>query len=392
MLTHTSPQGAGLDPDKLRRAFDLVARWVEEGAFPGAVALVARRGRIATIWAGGRLSATPEAPPMAHDTPFPVASITKVVTASALLHQIDLGKATLDIPARSILPEWRVPGSERILLRHLLSHTSGLPPDLPRDTLNYEDRNSVETILDAFMQVEPRYPPGEKLVYSNLGYGIIGLVIERLSGKSFRETIWRTVLGPLWMNDSWFGAPPAGKDARIALVAGTDRPGTDLDPYNGAYWRGLGHAWGGIFSTARDLAVLAQLYLDNGKPLLQMESALAAIRNWTNGLPGGFGGRTAIPTGDWGLGWEIKGARAPHWSGGRTSHTTFCHMGASGVMLWADPMLDMVSVLLTNQAAADANTYRRWAAFSDAVVEAAGYEGNKPLAPQFYRDPSTGNQ
>ena len=391
MLTQTSPQGAGLDPDKLRTAFALIARWIEEGALPGAVALVARRGRIAATWAGGRLSASPDAPPMTPDAPFPVASITKVVTASALLRQLDLGKATLDTPARDILPEWRVPGSERILLRHLLSHTSGLPVDLPRNSLNYEDRNSFDTILEAFMHVEPRYPPGEKLVYSNIGYGIIGRVIEKLSGKSFRETVWRTVLGPLWMNDSWFGAPPTGKLASIALVAGTDRPGTDLDPFNGAYWRGLGHSWGGMFSTARDLAGLAQAYLDNGKPLLEVGTALAAIRNWTNGLPGGFGGRTALPTGDWGLGWEVKGARGPHWTGERTSHATFCHMGASGVMLWADPMLDMVCVLLTNQATAEATAYRRWATFSDAVVGAAGYEGDKPLAPQFYRDPSSGN-
>ena len=133
MLTQTSPQGAGLDPDKLRTAFALIARWIEEGALPGAVALVARRGRIAATWAGGRLSASPDAPPMTPDAPFPVASITKVVTASALLRQLDLGKATLDTPARDILPEWRVPGSERILLRHLLSHTSGLPVDLPRN-------------------------------------------------------------------------------------------------------------------------------------------------------------------------------------------------------------------------------------------------------------------
>jgi CubicO group peptidase (beta-lactamase class C family) len=394
MLSHASPQGAGLDPDKLRTAFSLVARWVEAGVVPGAVALVSRRGRIAGVWAGGRLSNAPDAPPVTVGTPFAVASITKVATATALLRQIDEGKAALDTPVRAILPEWQVRGADRILVRHLLSHTSGLPEDLPRGTLNYEDRNSLDTIVDAFMRLEPLHAPGEKLLYSNAGYGIIGRMVERLSGKGYRETIWRGVLGSLWMNDTWLGTPPAAKAAGVATVEGTDRPGSDLDPFNGEYWRGLGHPWGGMFSTASDLAALAQVYLDNGRPLLEAGTALSAARNWTNGLEGGYASWTAFPNGDWGLGWEVKGARGRHWTGTRTSHATFCHNGAAGTMLWADPMLDLVCVLLTNRTTRNgwhiAKPERRWEVFSDAVVEAAEYDSSRPRGPLFYRDSPDG--
>jgi beta-lactamase class C len=370
MLTHSSPQGAGLDPGKLNGAFAMVAGWVEERVVPGAVALVVRRGRIAGTWAGGRLSAAPGAGPVSADTPFAVGSITKVITATALLRLVDEGKATIETSVQAVLPEWRVPGAEKIRLHHLLSHTSGLPEDLPRGALNYEDRNSLDTILDAFMSVAPQREPGEKLVYSNIGYGIIGRAVERLSGKGFRELVWRSILGPLWMNDTWFGNPPAGRV--VASVEGTDRPGTDLDQYNGAYWRGLGHAWGGMFSTAADIAMLAQVYLDNGKPLLDAGTGLTAVRNWTNGLQGS---RPGFPSGDWGLGWEVKGARGRHWSGRQTSHATFGHVGHPGAMVWADPMLDLICVLLANRTISNgwpvAGPQSRWPAFSDAIVEAA---------------------
>src|SRR5436190_14238512 len=96
LLTQSSPQGAGLDPDKLNAAFQIVAGWVEDGTVAGAVALVARRGRTAGSWAGGRLSREPDAPPVRVGTPFAVASITKVVTAITLLCQVDEGKTALD--------------------------------------------------------------------------------------------------------------------------------------------------------------------------------------------------------------------------------------------------------------------------------------------------------
>jgi CubicO group peptidase (beta-lactamase class C family) len=309
------------------------------------------------------------------DTAFPVASITKVVTATAFFRLVDEGKVGIETPVRAVLPEWRVPGSERIKFRHLLSHTSGLPEDLPADALSYEDRNPVDTIVDAFMRVSPEYPPDEELIYSNVGFGILGRAIERLSGTGYREAVWSGLFGPLWMNDSWFGSPPPDRAQNVATIAGTDRPGTDLDPFNGSYWRGLGHSWGGMFSTVGDVAKLAQVFLDNGKPVLDVGSALTATRNWTNGMHGGYAGRSHFPLGDWGLGWEVKGSRGPHWSGSLTSHATFCHRGSSGGMLWADPLRDLICVLLTNRTLANGwhmtRAHSRWGEFSDAVVAAA---------------------
>src|SRR5437868_1747707 len=153
LLTQTSAQAAGVETDKLDAAFAIVAGWIDEGVIPGAVALDARRGRIAGVWAGGHLSSAPGAPLMRPDTVFPVASITKIVTATAVLRQVDEGKLGIETLVKDILPEWSVPGAERIKVRHLLSHTSGLPEDLAEGVLRYEDRNSVDTIIDLYMQV-----------------------------------------------------------------------------------------------------------------------------------------------------------------------------------------------------------------------------------------------
>lgn len=374
MLSHSSPQGAGFDPAKLDYAFRMVEGWIGEGTVSGAAVLVARRGRIARTRAYGHLSRDDGSPPVQADTAFAVASITKVVTAVTLLKHVDEGKIALDTPVREVLPEWTTPGVEGITFRHLLSHTSGLPEDLPRDALNYEDRNSLDVIIDAFMRLRPEYAPGERLIYSNAGMGIVGRAIERLTGKSYREAVWRTVLGPLWMNDTWFGNPPAGRENRVAVVYGTDRPGTDLDPYNGSYFRALAHPWGGMFSTVEDVAKLAQVFLDNGLPLLDVGTALAATRNLTNGLHGGFANWPGFPTGDWALGWEVKGARGRHWTGERTSHATFGHVGGAGGMVWADPMRDLICVVLANRVISGGwpvtRPQRRWETFSDAVVEA----------------------
>ncbi len=317
MLNRSSPQSAGFDPARLERALAIVGEWVEAGVVPGVVVLVARRGRIAASAAYGRMSEEAGARPMEVSTSFAVASLTKVVTASAVLKQIEAGKAALETPVREILPGWRVQGSEGVTLRHLLSHTSGLPEDLAKGTLNYDDANSLDVILDAFMKVPPVKEQGEELIYSNIGFGLLGRVIERLSGYGYREAVWRTVLGPLWMNDTWFGNPPRGKEESVAKVAGTSRAGTPLDPYNSSYYRELATPWGGMFASAEDLAKLAQAYLDNGKPLLEAGTALSATRNWTNGLYGGFSGWRSFPTGDWGLGWEVKGSRGRHWTGER---------------------------------------------------------------------------
>jgi CubicO group peptidase (beta-lactamase class C family) len=375
VLADGTPQSAGFDEAKLDSAFQRVEEWVRSGAVSGAVVLVARLGRIAKAEAYGHIAPDPDSAKATVDTVFPAASITKVATATALLKQVDAGRITLDTPVCEILTEWTPPGVEVITLRHLLSHTSGLPEDLEGSTLDYEDRNSIDVIVDAFMQLPPKKAPGQELIYSNAGIAIAGRLLERLAGVRVGQAVKEAIIDPLWLDSTWFGEPPVGREANIATIGGTDRPGTDLDPYNGAYFRSLGHAWGGMFSSVTDLASLAQIFLDNGRPLLTINMGLAGIRNQTNGLRGGFANWPRFPTGDWGLGWEIKGGRGRHWSGGRTSHATFGHIGQSGCMMWADPMKDLICVALANQVLSTgwsvSRPHCRWETFSDAVVDAA---------------------
>jgi CubicO group peptidase (beta-lactamase class C family) len=231
--------------------------------------------------------------------------------------------------------------------------------------------------MRSYCRGAPLFPPGTQWSYSNYGFGLAGEIIARSSGRGYHEFVAEEILAPLGMQQS-FLRPPESVYNRIAWVWLPEEPHTDHERYNSAYFRKLGIPWGGLYSTPEDLAVFAQAFLEGGRVqgrrILSPTTASEMTRNHLGDAVGETSNTPrAFRSVSWGLGWDVKGGKAPHNSGALTSRATFGHTGSSGSMLWADPARDLICVMIGTRSAesgwADGLVPRR-ALFSDAVAAA----------------------
>jgi len=404
---------AGFDPQGLRRAFDLIERWVARGVVPGAAALVARGGRIA---GEAYVGLATEQRPADSETIWGLASITKPFTAAAVMLLVERGIVALDESVADLLPEFmdgsspETPFDRRaVTLRHLLAHCSGLPGVSP-DNLDLRRAHApLEAFVTSFGRQPLLFAPGALHYYSNPGILMAAEVVGRAVTGTLRRSVASPAVGhyhpfvqqhllaPLGMASSALRPPPAWSE-RIAWVAGTGQEGQDWEMANSAYYRGLGIPWGGLFSRPRDLVPFVDCALPaaggrqrigHSDPVLPGARILAAatVRAMTTvqfappDAPADLapelrdGAPPAIirPEVAWGIGWEIKGTKRPHPSGDLTSPATIGHLGSTGTMVWADPETDIVCILLTNRTLASGWTTERprQGLFSNAVMAAA---------------------
>ena len=206
---------ARLDP-----AFAEVQRWVDRGAFPGAVLAVGRGGRLLALRGFGRLSSAPGAPAMPADAIFDLASLTKVVaTTSAAMLLVDQGRLDLDAPVVRYLPDFAGPPEhDRITVRELLTHSSGLAPAGPL-WIDAHDRRAILRTIDA-MRVAPA--PGTGFAYRDENFILLGEIVRRLAGEPLDRFVRDRLFGPLGMRDTRF-RPPASLRARIPPTEQDDR-------------------------------------------------------------------------------------------------------------------------------------------------------------------------
>ncbi len=363
--------------DALRQIDD----WVGDGAVTGAAAAVWLRGDIvATRFAG-------ESQPQIRvdeSTLFPLASVTKPIVAATALALVEKGRFALDEPVSRFVPEF-VDHDEvveehdsltelrrTVTVRQLLSHTTGLPEDLPRGWLRLSDKPDLSALVDAMARLPLQTAPGAELRYSNAGYGLLARVIERVTGEDVWAVTAATVMQPLGLADV-VARPTPALDSRIAYLADTSHPGSETDSYNSAYWRALAIPWGGLYGSATDIVRFAGSFLRDGSPILSPPTIRLMTTDQAGGVPGGVGSmRVQWPVASWGLGWEVKGAKQRHWTGDLTSPRTFCHFGAAGTLVWADPDRDVALAVFGNR-----TTYHlwpfvpaRWARLSNAVIAA----------------------
>jgi beta-lactamase class C len=404
---------AGFDPAGLRRAFGLLERWVERGVLPGAAALVARGGRVAGEAYVGfanraqRRRAT-------SDTVWALASITKPVTATAVMLLVERGLFALDEPLSDLLPEF-ADGPETahdrraVTLRHVLAHCSGLPGFAPD---NFDLRRAhapLETFVRSMGSQPVLFAPGALHYYSNCGIVLAAEVVGRALAGTLRRAVdepavrhyhpfvQQQILGLLGMAASSL-RPPAEWNDRIAFVERTGQEGQDWEMANSAYYRSLGIPWGGLFSRPRDLARFVDAFLPgaagrqriglpasahSGPRLVSAATArtMTAVQCAPPDAPADLapelrdGGppETIRPAVAWGIGWEVKGEKRLHPSGDLTSPETYGHLGATGTMAWADPPTEIVCILLTNRTLASGWTTERprQSLFSNAVMAAA---------------------
>lgn len=374
---------------RLASALEVIDEWLGPQGPSGVGAAVWHNGEIvAERYVGEARPGTP----VAAGTIFPLASVTKPVTAAAVMTLVDAGLLSLDEPVGRLVPEFRAgpppdvpdapaddspdPELERlrstITARQLLSHTAGLPEDIgPRES-RYADQRSLADLLDIMCRIPLRSPPGAELRYSNVGFGVITRLVERVTGREFWDAARERVLDPLALADT-IARPGPELIERIAHLADAAAPGTDWESYNSPYWRELAIPWGGLYGTPRDLVRFAAAFLPSGPRLLSAAGTAVMTEDQSGGVAGGVeSAKVHWEHARWGLGWEVKGEKRRHWTGELTSPATFCHFGQAGTLLWADPVRDLALAVFANRSVARMWGFilPRWARLSNAVVAA----------------------
>lgn len=331
-----------MSPARLQNAFRVVEEGIRNGSFPGAEILVVRKGVIVAHEAFGNRQRIPEVRPMETGTLFDLASVSKLFTATAVMMLVERGQIRLDDPISKYLnhPNFTLPDKRDIRIRHLLTHTSGLPAWLPL----YRQGSTRQVYLDAIAKATMQAAPGTTYIYSDLNAILLGFIVENVSGKTLDVFLKENLFDPLGMTSTMYNPGPEWKDRAAATEFDTIWRGRlivgEVHDENAAGLGGVaGHA--GLFSTARDLAVFAQMLLNlghyNGVDILSPNTVLLMIQNHTFGL----GARR-------GLGFDLKSATFSS-AGDLMSGGTFGHLGFTGTSIWIDPSNQLITILLTNR-------------------------------------------
>jgi CubicO group peptidase (beta-lactamase class C family) len=349
-MSYPDPEAAGLSTPRLHRAYRFLDEAVQTGKLPGAALLVARHGIPMAPRPFGKLHPTRDAPPIRPNTIFLIASITKPVVVSALMLLVERGTLLLDEPAAMYVPEFGTRSKETITLRHLMTHTSGLPDMLPENDELRADHAPLAEFVRRIYDLEPSFASGTEISYQSMGIAILGEILERVTGTPLRDFLRRQIFDPLEMDDSALGAAGLPADRIAHVDVGEEMAAKDWN-WNTPYWHNFGAPWGGMFSTVGDLFRYGQAFLDSSKlggaPIFSGATVDAMTRDQTGALP-------ALPaeTGHsqtYGLGWRRFPAAQGGLYGNLVSPGTFGHGGATGTVLWIDPARQMVCVLLTTE-------------------------------------------
>ncbi len=285
-----------------------------------------------------------QARPLRAETLFPVASITKLATALAILRLAAGGGLLLDDPLERHLPD-AAAARQGVTIRTLLSHTSGLPYDAPPGLVTYGPELDWPTLARACLATPLDHRPRTRVTYSNVGFGLLAIVIERVTGHSFSIALTELVLVPLGI-EGYLGLEPERSPAWVVGELG-EHAGTPLSPYNSVFWRRLSLPWGGLVTTAAGALSLVRAFAGTPADFLPSALLAEAIRDQTDGLSGGLvSGVLEWPHCPWGLGVELRGDKTPHFSPAEASPTSFGHAGASGCLAWCDQTVKVAWAML----------------------------------------------
>jgi beta-N-acetylhexosaminidase len=333
------PEEAGLSSARLDSVRALMQNAVQDSVFPGAILLVARNGIIVMHEAFGQMGYKEFNRVMPLDAIFDMASVTKcVATTTACMLLYERGLLDLDAPVQNYLPEFAGAGKERVTIRHLLTHSSGL---MAYRRYFLEDKTPGE-IIKTILNEPLENPPGAKTVYSDLGIILLGKIIEKLSGQPLEVFCREQIFKPLKMNETGYNPPPQFLSRIVP---------TESDSWRGRMVHGQvhdenafalggvsGHA--GLFSTARDLATFLSMLLNGGAyeggRLLKPET----IALFTSPQHVVKGSSRA-------LGWDT--ADGKNSAGHLMSARAFGHTGFTGTSVWTDPEKNMFVILLSNR-------------------------------------------
>lgn len=363
VLQHAAAIDVGMSSAALEAAGALLTTAVAARQITAASLLVARHGAVVFSRGYGHLAPEGESPAVTPDSVFLLASITKPVTACALMLLVDRGLVSLDDPVVQYLPEFKGEERPQVRVRHLLSHTSGLPDMLPQNMELRRAHAPLSEFVAGAMRTPLLYSPNTDFAYQSKGILLAGEIVERLTGKRLRDFEQEEIFAPLGMKQSALGLG-AFQIPETVWCGTSMRESGDGQRFgaNSPYWRDMGHPWGGMHSTAPDLAILLQTHLNGGEYGGRRILSRASVRTMTTDQNWGL-------SAPWGLGWALARSRVWSCCGEICSPATFGHTGATGTVAWADPEQQLICVILTNQMVAGGSLLRRVSnAVSAAVI------------------------
>ena len=352
-LVTGSPQEAGFYADRIELIERRAQQWIDDGVTTSLVLLAARHATIGLERAFGVAGYGSDVP-LSTDAVFPIASISKPVTATAIMILVEDGELSLNRPLKEYFPELSGKGSDRILVHQLLTHTSGwVELEWPPPWGNAAEASTpcpegqhplLHRMLEGFFPTDTYKKPGERNDYFTMNYRLLGDLVRRVTGKLLDEFAAQRIFEPLGMSSSTYG--PIG-DLEPRMVT---RDPNAFGPPPGWGDAPLGDA--SIKTTARDLAVFSQMFLNGGS-----YGGERILNEWTvkemtrNQIPGigciGFDGHWNAEA-SWGLGWMIQGnAHWPYSQGILQPRGSYFHQGGTGCALWVDPVHHVVGVYLS---------------------------------------------
>lgn len=347
------PSQVGMSAAALERVEGILNSEIDMGNITAASLTVARNNTLVVSRGFGKMSPDPESPDVSADSIFLLASITKPVTACAMMLLVQQGIISLDDPAAMYLPELKGHERERICVRDLLSHTSGLPDMLPQNRELRQANAPLSAFVQGAMTTPLLYTPGMDFRYQSKGILLAAEIVERVSGKRLRDYEWEEIFEPLGMKNSALGMGAFSIQDTVWCGTSMEEPEQDksFGP-NSPYWRDMGHPWGGMHSTGQDLAILLQTLLNGGAYDGQRVFSPATVEAMT-------ADQNLHLQKPWGLGWALARSLVWNYFGGLVSPPTFGHTGATGTVAWADPARQLICVILTNKMVANGHLLRR---------------------------------
>lgn len=353
-LVISSPEDAGMHPEGWSQVLSLAQR-LTQTVLPGLAFQVTVRGKSAGEYQFGRQSPSPSARLLPSNSIFLSASLTKPIVAMAALKLVERGIISLADPVADYLPQITDAGKKGLTIRHLLTHTSGLPDQLPNNRALRMTLSPLQRFIDGACTVPLDFPPGRGTQYQSMGFVLLAAVMEAVTRTPLPQFLDRELFKPLRMEDTVLGAPDdwfelGGRSSRLAIVDPPEEQlGGDDWNWNSRYWLQLAAPWGGMLTTTADMILFSQMMLDGGTNGLNKVFSQATIQAATTNQLMGY---PDLPEADrrcrgWGFGWRM------HWPAHSTSFgdllgpRTYGHWGATGTLHWIDPDRQAAAVLLS---------------------------------------------
>src|SRR5262245_48530841 len=350
-LPQVRPEEIGLNPTRLKDAYDLLEGWTKgpRPAIPGAVLVVGRRGKMVPPRFFGRQGPEPDAEPIRSDGMFLLASITKPITYLGAMLLVERGLLNLTDRVTRYIPDFAAHHKEDALVHHLFTHTSGMPDMLKNNVELRKTHAPLKKFIEgAIRDTVPLFRAGTAFSYQSMGTLIVAEIVQRITHFSIHEFLKKELFDPLGLRSAGLGSRGFDRSRLVRVETPDYLSGGDFG-WNSSYWQELGAPWGGMFSTVEDFAVICQMMLSegtyDGARLVSPRTVRAMTANRLDDYP-------ELPepvrrVNPWGLGWQLNHPGTPESWSDLLDRTVYGHTGATGTLVWLDTCNDGFCILFT---------------------------------------------